>query len=57
MYRGKNQKYIYTKKWFPTHLACMAGEVSPECLKRGSFPPSKKAWFPFGVLKDIDETI
>ena len=59
MYRGENQDYIYTKKWFPTHSLCNAGEVSPECLKRvffwKSFPPRKVACFSFGILKDIDE--
>ena len=55
MYRGENQDYIYTKKWFSTHLACMAGEVSPEYLKRvffgDPFHQEKGHGFLFGYQK------
>ena len=37
MYRGKNQDYKKPKKGRPTLFTGMAGEVSPECLKRVFF--------------------
>ena len=37
MYRGKNQEYYIYDERLSTYFICMAGEVSPEYLKRVFF--------------------
>ena len=37
MYRGKNQEYYIYEERLSTYFICIAGEVSPEYLKRVFF--------------------